>query len=307
MPRLAPTARRLAPAALLLLSGCGAGIDYDRLGALSPQGDDFNAAVAREYRDAALFEARQMYDWPDAARFGAKALGAAAGTTPEPERVADWRLPGERVGEIVAARARLTDTFGRDARAQAPEPAARAQARFDCWVEQQEENWQTADIARCRDGFYAALAEVEGTLGAPRALKATPGVVPATADKDASPAAARPEPKAYALFFEFDSAELSTTDEGALRAIVEAAAGPRPVHVIVNGHADRAGPDPYNRSLSLRRAEIVGQELIELGIDPGRITITAYGESRPRVTTPDGMREPRNRRVEILIGPAAPL
>ena len=73
------------------------------------------------------------------------------------------------------------------------------------------------------------------------------------------------------------------------------------------GHADRAGPDPYNRSLSLRRAEIVGQELIELGIDPGRITITAYGESRPRVTTPDGMREPRNRRVEILIGPAAPL
>jgi len=244
-----------------------------------------------------------MHDWPDAARFGEKALAAAAGSTPQPETLADWRLPAERVGELTAARGRLTEVLDRDARTQAPDAAARAQARFDCWLEQQEENWQTAHIARCRDGFFAAIAEVEGSLGAPRALKRT-GVVPAVAGE---PAAKPAKPTAYALFFEFDSAELMDGDEGALRAIVDAAAGERPVHVIVHGHADRAGPDVYNRSLSQRRAEIVSQELIELGIDPGRISIRGHGETRPRIGTPHGVREPRNRRVEILIGPALAL
>ncbi len=42
--------------------------------------------------------------------------------------------------------------------------AANAQVMFDCWMQEQEENFQPPDIARCRDGFSAAIAAVEATI-----------------------------------------------------------------------------------------------------------------------------------------------
>ena len=67
------------------------------------------------------------------------------------------------------------------------------------------------------------------------------------------------------------------------------------------GHADRSGTVRYNQALSLRRAEAVAAELIRLGVPRPRITVQGFGESRALVPTADGVREPQNRRVEIVL------
>jgi outer membrane protein OmpA-like peptidoglycan-associated protein len=70
--------------------------------------------------------------------------------------------------------------------------------------------------------------------------------------------------------------------------------------VLVEGHADRSGPESYNLALSQRRAEAVAAALRARGVPGDAMSLQAFGETRPRVPTADGVREPQNRRVEIL-------
>jgi len=65
------------------------------------------------------------------------------------------------------------------------------------------------------------------------------------------------------------------------------------------GHADRSGSDRYNMALSQRRANNVAAKLTGAGLPGEAISVKAFGESSPAVQTPDGVREPLNRRVEI--------
>lgn len=54
--------------------------------------------------------------------------------------------------------------------------------------------------------------------------------------------------------------------------------------IVLDGHADRSGASPYNVRLSLRRAQTVRDQLVELGIQPDRIMVAAFGETGPRVS-----------------------
>ena len=65
----------------------------------------------------------------------------------------------------------------------------------------------------------------------------------------------------------------------------------------ITGHADRSGSDAYNQKLSERRAKNVAGLVGAAGI--ANVTVDAKGESAPAVPTPDGVREPLNRRVEV--------
>jgi OOP family OmpA-OmpF porin len=119
---------------------------------------------------------------------------------------------------------------------------------------------------------------------------ATPQVAPA-------PAPAR----TYLVFFDWDRADLTSR---AREIIGEAANNARRVQstrIEVAGHADRSGTPQYNQRLSQRRAEAVANELVSRGIGRNEISVSAYGESRPLVPTADGVREPQNRRVEIVL------
>jgi len=73
--------------------------------------------------------------------------------------------------------------------------------------------------------------------------------------------------------------------------------------IIVEGHTDNRGRDSYNQWLSERRSRIVADMLVRKGLDPHRLQVVGYGESRPIATneTPEGRQ--RNRRVEIHIIP----
>jgi outer membrane protein OmpA-like peptidoglycan-associated protein len=67
------------------------------------------------------------------------------------------------------------------------------------------------------------------------------------------------------------------------------------------GKADLTGTDPYNMSLSHRRADSVRARLRADGIDNGRIEENWVGFREPPVPTAPGVREPRNRVVEVTV------
>ncbi|HYF09485.1 MAG TPA: OmpA family protein [Acetobacteraceae bacterium] len=122
------------------------------------------------------------------------------------------------------------------------------------------------------------------------------------AARPAPPSVAAPSPsRSFLVFFDFDRAELTERARQILGEAAQAARTQETTRIEVAGHADRSGTPQYNQALSQRRAEAVAAELVRRGVSRAAITVTAFGESRPLVPTADGVREPQNRRVEIVL------
>lgn len=126
--------------------------------------DNFAHSLAGEYRRFALSEADDMVDWIDAEHFALKTLAASRGEEVAPENLDEWKLSEAHLPALASSRDRLLRAYARDSRIIAPHASARAQAQFDCWVEQAEEGHQDAHIKACRDGFLDAMLEVDRTL-----------------------------------------------------------------------------------------------------------------------------------------------
>ncbi|MGH7030568.1 MAG: OmpA family protein [Stellaceae bacterium] len=113
-----------------------------------------------------------------------------------------------------------------------------------------------------------------------------------------------PPQTTFTVFFPWDSATL--TPEGA--QIVQAAAtnfkAGAPSTVQVTGYTDTSGSPAYNQQLSERRAQSVASDLGQQGVPQSALVITGQGQNDLRVPTPPGVREPQNRRVEIVEGGA---
>ncbi len=261
-----------------LLVGCS-GQAIERFETTDAVGDPFTQRLAAEYRQTVAFEADEMFDWTDAAYFARKGTQVASGERLPPEAIEDWQIPDALVEEMSVAHGRLAKVLDDGAREIDPDAAAVAQAKFDCWIEQQEENHQPEHIAACRDGFLVALGTIEGKL---------------------APAAAVDLP-VHLLFFDHDSAEIPASAGDALAALIDAAKSGGAPQITVVGHTDRSGGEAYNAGLSMRRAEAVKAALEEAGIPGARIMLEAAGETTPATATPDGVREPANRRAEILL------
>jgi len=107
--------------------------------------------------------------------------------------------------------------------------------------------------------------------------------------------------RTYLVFFDWDRADLTAR---ARQIVAEAAAASTHVQttrIEVNGYTDLSGTAAYNQKLSVRRAQSVEAELVHDGVPAGEISIHGYGESNPLVPTAKGVREPQNRRVEIIL------
>ncbi|MDB5395287.1 MAG: putative TonB-dependent receptor [Rhodospirillales bacterium] len=119
---------------------------------------------------------------------------------------------------------------------------------------------------------------------------------PPAAIAPAAPAVA----KSYLVFFDFNKSDLTPQ---AVTVVDQAAknAGPAKVTKIeVTGHTDTVGSDAYNMRLSRRRAESVAAQLEKDGIPSSEIAIFAKGKHDLLVPTADGVKEPQNRRVQIV-------
>jgi OOP family OmpA-OmpF porin len=116
-----------------------------------------------------------------------------------------------------------------------------------------------------------------------------------------APAAAPAPARTYLVFFDFDRADLTDRARQIIADASQASRTLQTTRIEVAGHADRSGTPQYNQRLSMRRAEAVAMELVRHGVSRNAINVQAFGESRPLVPTADGVREPQNRRVEIVL------
>ena len=127
------------------------------------------------------------------------------------------------------------------------------------------------------------------------------GVAPPPAAPVAAPVPPSPVSRSYLVFFDWDKATLT---DRARQIVSEAAANSTKVQYTrleVNGYTDTSGTPRYNQGLSVRRANAVAAELVKDGVPKSAITIQGFGETHLLVPTGQGVREPQNRRVEIII------
>lgn len=105
------------------------------------------------------------------------------------------------------------------------------------------------------------------------------------------------------VLFESGSAELDRRGVGSIRRVAAMLRHHPREHVTVYGFTDTVGSEEANMALSEARAEAVAEALNEFGVRDRRIDTKGFGEGRLRVQTGDGVDEPRNRRVEIVLDP----
>jgi outer membrane protein OmpA-like peptidoglycan-associated protein len=278
----------LAAAGLALLSGC-AGFGLQEAEMTSSQGNSFDRALRDGYLELSQAEFDEADYW-DSDAFAERSMAAARGETVQPEAISARDLPADMVGTLTTARQRLTTALAAGAAQSKPSDAAEAQVAFDCWMQEQEENFQLDDIAACRDRFMTAMARLEEQ---PAAAPVPPPPPPAPM--------AEPTPGPFIVYFDFDDADLTADARTELADVIQAAQQVSSGTISITGYTDLVGAEAYNQVLSERRANSVIEFLVEGNVEASRIVGRGLGESNPVVATE--AREQQNRRVEIEFQP----
>ncbi|WP_166430617.1 OmpA family protein [Polymorphobacter arshaanensis] len=117
------------------------------------------------------------------------------------------------------------------------------------------------------------------------------------------PAAVTPGP--FLVFFDFDKSLITPEASAILDRAAEQFAATGQVSVALTGNTDTSGSADYNMALSQRRADAVRNYMVGKGVPGGAASATGVGETNLLVQTADGVREPQNRRVEIVFGGVA--
>jgi len=219
-----------------------------------------------------------------------RAMTAASGQPQAPEHV-DARPQRKKAAKAFgAARKRLVNALIGGAASAKPAMAARAEAMFEFWTQEQEENNQQDHIDRCRIQFFIALAQIEQKA-----------VMKAPAKKKVM---AKMSPVTFLVYFGLDN----TTPDSSANSVIGTASEvikdtkPKIVSIVsITGHTDRAGSGSYNSALAEKRANVVADALRKLGVSGRLMTIGALGENANAVETKDSMKEASNRRVEVSV------
>ena len=103
------------------------------------------------------------------------------------------------------------------------------------------------------------------------------------------------------MFFDWDKYNLTDRARQIVKDAADNSVHVKYTRIEVNGYTDTSGTPQYNQGLSIRRAQAVAAELVKDGVPKAAIAIQGFGETHLLVPTGPGVREPQNRRVEIII------
>ncbi len=275
----------LAAAGVALLAGCS-GMELQKAETMSPQGTSHDRSLYDGYLALSEGEYKEA-DYEDSDAFAMKAMEAGSGKAVQPDMIAARDLPADKVQELTAARLRLMTAMSAGAAETKPLEAADAQIAFDCWIQEQEENFQPDDIAACKDDFMMAMTKLEEQ---PKVAAAPPPPEPMMA-----------EPQAFTVHFEFDDSGLTPDARSMLADVVAAAKKSDYQTIDISGYTDLVGAESYNQVLSEQRANAVINFLVDSGIEAGKIVGRGLGKADPVVDVQAP--EMANRRVEIKLEP----
>jgi OOP family OmpA-OmpF porin len=303
---MAKSLRFLAAISVPLFLAACSGMQLGKAEKVEPQGTLYQVSLYKGYLEQARLEFAEA-DYKDSDRFADRAIFVGAGNNVEPEGLNARDIPSSARTDLRDARGRLTALRGQGAINHLPALMARTQVAFDCWMQEQEENFQPADIAACRGQFFGALTSAEefmDRMRRPAAMVAqaapAPAVAPAPAPAVApAPAPAAVKPVAYTVYFATNSDRLTPANGAVVRKAANQAKARRMTKILVVGHTDRAGDIRSNAKLSDRRATAVVRALVSHGILASSVSAEFFGEAQPADPTQDGVASVFNRRVVI--------
>jgi OmpA-OmpF porin, OOP family len=141
---------------------------------------------------------------------------------------------------------------------------------------------------------HSLIASLSFSFGGP------PPPPPVAAAPPAPPAPPPVERKVFLVFFDWDQDTVTPEGIDIVRRAAEAWHAGAPVTIEVTGYTDRSGSAGYNQRLSERRAHNIALALARFGVPPAAMAVGGRGENGNRIPTANGVREPQNRRVEIV-------
>ena len=293
---------------IILISACS--VSYKELSdnAYTPP-TKFTKYLMDSYKTKADFEAKEMHDWNSAKLYSEKALAAATGKKIKPEEVLYWKIPKDKVKELQMAYENLMIVYD-NAVEKDPYNLAVAISSLDCWAEQQEENWQTWDIERCKDDFLKAMHQIYNKIeaaneeikideeGEKEVIKSEENLKNISNSDSVSVVTKKEKEILQIIYFDFDKYNLTDVSSNSIKKFIEEYKNKIDTFLVF-GHTDTKGTKKYNLELSLKRAEAVKTILIRLGISSEKIKILGKGESKLLVQTKNETKHPANRRAEI--------
>jgi len=285
-------------AVALALSACAGNGLLDDLDQAQPTGSDFSKELFKNYS----YLAHSFGDAGDSAgtafdsnsgsddsgsmdvgdlvnAFAQKALDAAQGQEVLPEPAPDGNA------DAATMRDRLLKAL-EDGRGKFPADAARAQAEFDCWILDARVDSLRGASAQCRRGLDAALSQLEHELNP---VPPAPSAPPPATD--------------YQVFFDLNSWDLKAEQLTTLQQAIATARAGGQSRITIVGHTDTSGSAGYNQRLSVKRANVVEEALVDMGARREAISVSGVGESDLAVQTGDGVKEPKNRRAVVTLVP----
>ncbi len=242
-------------------------------------GDDFNGSLASEYTELGRRAAFKDVLWLNSTAYIAKAQQAEAGVTPAawtPAEIgvsppSDTGTPGEMA--LVYDELVRVINANKDAR---PAACARLQAMWDQWLE-------------------AIRGEEAGS-------KYCISVEDARAMLREAAIACRPATESgFVVYFGFNETNLTDAARKTLDAVVAAVNVIGTEALSVVGHTDTVGSVGFNQGLSEARARRVSDALTARGVPAGAMTLAGRSENDLAIATGDNVREPLNRRVEVVL------
>jgi len=201
----------------------------------------------------------------------------------------------------------------------APDLAAVAQTRFDCWATQLSRGYilrrhaptYPGETVSCQRQFHATINALQQALAvAPPPVMAPPAQPQQqTTTEEEFPSSVTSGPRgaqtptqqmSFLVFYDWNKYIISPSADDVVETVAHEIRNRDDIkEIIVDGYTDTSGGEEYNMKLSLKRADAVRHRLVKLGIPEKKIRTIGHGKRDLLVNTPNGVREPQNRRAQI--------